>query len=534
MSTGFRKKVSEYSKGGWRKVFKKTIGKRGELWYDDKQSFYENFPEGTGEEAANMKKRRTSLLLPAWALVLTLSGCLFQPPDNLYRLPEMSAGYDQLNEAIRAVRSSLESEYGVSADVATIVSGDNTATIQLQDLDGDGSRESAVTFLQVPGVEKSLKIYVFRQVEEDIYQAIGVVEGDGNAIYAVDYVDLNGTGSKELVVCWQISTGVYQLGAYTLDELAASGSAAKEEPSAPSTIPSRVSLLATELLLTSCSSTSDGSSGYRLADLDLDNQSEIAVARIDSGGVDSRVEVYSWQEGSLVSLGSAGLSNGAVTLNRIQSNYLGGDYYIPALYVTCTLTDGSRSVDVMAMQEGAGGRQELVNLALDDTGVSRNLIQGYTDVSLSDVNEDMVLELPSPQPLPTYGNSQSTNFWLIDWSQYDNEGTCSRVMTTYHNVVDSWYLIIPEEWRGRITISRNDQVTGQREVVFSLWRGEDLRPVPFLSIYRSAQAPEDAFVLRDEGTVVYSARFHEGGWDCGLDETGLLEHFRTIRSSWYS
>ena len=96
--------------------------------------------------------------------MLLLSGCLFRPPDDLYRLPEMSAGYDQLNETIRAVRSSLEAEYGVSTDVATIVSGDNTATIQLQDLDGDGERESAVTFLQVPGVEKSLKIYIFRNI----------------------------------------------------------------------------------------------------------------------------------------------------------------------------------------------------------------------------------------------------------------------------------------------------------------------------------------------------------------------------------
>ena len=167
-------------------------------------------PHTQAEErrADGVAKRWKRLLLPAFVMLL-LSGCLFRPPDDLYRLPEMSAGYDQLNETIRAVRSSLEAEYGVSTDVATIVSGDNTATIQLQDLDGDGERESAVTFLQVPGVEKSLKIYIFRQVGED-YQVAGVVEGDGSAIYAVDYIDLNGSGTKELVVSWQISAGVYQ------------------------------------------------------------------------------------------------------------------------------------------------------------------------------------------------------------------------------------------------------------------------------------------------------------------------------------
>ena len=42
-----------------------------------------------------------------------------------------------------------------------------------------------------------------------------MVEGNGTAIYRVDYVDLNGSGCKEVVVSWQMSTGVYLLGAYS-------------------------------------------------------------------------------------------------------------------------------------------------------------------------------------------------------------------------------------------------------------------------------------------------------------------------------
>ena len=47
----------------------------------------------------------------------------------------------------------------------------------------------------------------------------GVVEGEGSAIYAIDYAQINGEGRKELVVNWQINTGAYQLGVYTLDEV---------------------------------------------------------------------------------------------------------------------------------------------------------------------------------------------------------------------------------------------------------------------------------------------------------------------------
>lgn len=486
-----------------------------------------------------MKGKWLRLLAPM-ALMLLLTGCLFRPPDDLYKLPDVPADYERLTAAIKNVRSGLELEYATSTDVALIISGDNTATIQLQDLDGDGQRESAVTFLKVPGVEKSLKIYIFTQEGED-YKVTGVVEGDGTAIYSVDYVDLNGSGTKELVVSWQIATGVYQLGAYTLDDLecSAAGTAGKAVSG------ERSELLATQLLLTSCSGGTDGTSvtsGYRLLDFDQDTRTEIAVARIDSGGLNSMLEVYGWKDGAFISLDSVSLSAGVVSLSRIRSNYLQGELSPPALYVSSTLADGRRVVDVVAYQKVEGQTEkDLVNLSLDDTGVSREILQSYADVGLTDINDDTVMEIPAPTPLPTYGGEgQTINFWLIDWVQYGEAGQRRYVMTTYHNVNDSWYLEIPESWRDKITISRNDQVSGQREVIFSLWRGEE-EPQAFLSIYRltgsnraNAVTRGSRFILREEESVIYAAQFYDIGWDCGLDETDLLNSFKTIQTSWNS
>lgn len=491
-----------------------------------------------GKEVDEMTRKWTVLILPV-ALMLLLSGCLFRPPDDLYKLPEKSAGYEKLNTAIREVRSGLEAQYGTSNEQAVIVSGDNTATIQLQDLDGDGQRESAVTFIRVPGVEKSIKIYIFRQVGEE-YVASAVVEGDGSAIYSIDYVDLNGAGSKELVVNWQISTGVYQLGAYTLDELDEPADQRTPGGDAVNAVQTgeRSDLTATELLLTGCSGAVDGSSGYRLLDIDQDTRTEIAVVRIDSAGVGSQVEVYGWRDGAFTSLSNAGLSSGVVSLIRMRSNYLSGEFYRPALYVICAMSDGSRTIDVLSYQN-----EQLVNLALtgQEDGVSQNVLRGYTEVSPTDINGDYVLELPSPRRLPAMSEAVTSNFWLIDWSQYNEMGECVQVLTTYHNVTDSWYLIIPDSWRDKITISRNDTLSGQREVVFSLWQGAGVDPVPFLSIYRltgsnraSRAAYEGRFVLREEESVIYAAAFYNSGWDCGLDQTSLLEHFNTIQASWYS
>jgi len=486
----------------------------------------------TGGEVQAVKKRQAALGL-LLVMFVFLSGCLFRSPDDLYRQPEQSAGYEKLNEAIKAVRQGLETEFGTRVEDASIMGGDNTANIQLQDLDGDGARESAVTFLRVPGIEKPLKIYIFTQIGEE-YAVTGVVEGEGSAIHTIDYAQLNGEGRKELAVNWQISNGAYQLGVYTLDDIDLPGQDADEaEALAAIQGMSRGGLLGTERLLTRCSVATDGSSGCRLLDMDRDARVEVLVTRMDANSQSGQVEVYGWKDGAMASLAIADLSAGITAMNRVRNDYLAGEYDQPALYVTSTLADNSRVIDVVAFVDG-----ELTNVTLNDNGVSREVIQGYTEVNPTDINRDAVMELPAPNPLPTYGESTSSNFWLIDWAQYDNRGRRNHVLTTYHNVSDGWYLEIPESWRDQITISRNDQVTGRREVVFSHWRGEDLEPEPFLSIYRlsgsrGVSAEEDWMILREEENVTYAASFHGGSWDCGLDEMDLMERFSTIQTSWY-
>jgi len=360
-------------------------------------------------------------------------------------------------------------------------------------------------------------------------------------------VDLNGSGSKELVVCWQISTGVYQLGAYTLDELEPAQKTDTAEGGFSAMTPAeREELLATQLLLTGCGVASNGtnvSSGYRLLDFDQDTRTEIALARIDPGGVGSQIEVYGWLEGAFQKVDSVSLSAGVIALNRIGANYLMGELSPPALYVTGTLADGSRTIDVVAYQRVEGQQKKmLVNLSLDEeTGMSRELLHGYTDVLPMDINDDNVAEVPAPMLLPTYGEGTSVNFWLIDWWQYDESGDRSYVMTTYHNVADSWYLELPENWRDRIILTRSDQTSGQREVIFAVWEGDDKPPRPFLSVYRltgnnraTVASSYGRFVLREEESVIYAAKFYDSGWDCGMDESDLLRSFKTIQSAWYS
>ena len=453
-------------------------------------------------------------------LVMLLSGCIFRTPDELYQLPQRSPGYEELTKSINTVKRGLELEFaGTTVEPAVIYSGDNTSNIQLQDLDSDGEPETAVTFLRVPGAELPLRVYFFTKQPDGRYVVSCVVEGAGNAIYAVDYEELSGGGKKELVISWQTSTNMYHLGVYSLENTQA------EQLEQPGEVQGSARPLpeATELMATTYS-------GYSLLEINQDTRTELAVVRIDSAGTNNLVEVYGWREDNFASLGTVRLSSG-ITLTRVRSNFVTD--HISALYITGTRMDGSQSTDIVVWRN-----DRLVNLTMNpETGVSNETIQGYL-IAPSDVNNDTILEIPRPQLMPSFREGISSH-WLINWSQYNHKGRTSRIFTTYHNIIDNWYFEIPDFWVDQITLGRDDSVSGERAVVFYHWNGPETEPSPFLVIYkltgvnrtiRAAQAGR--FILSEDDSTIYAASLLASKWDCGLDEAAVRDRFHRTASSW--
>ncbi len=468
-------------------------------------------------------RRAVSAALVCALLLGTLTGCVFHSPDELYQLPERSPGYERLTAKIAEVERALELEFSTTVEAAVIYSGDNTSTIQLQDLDDDGRQETAVTFLRIPGAEFPLRIYFFTIQPDDSYEVTCMVEGMGSAIYAVDYVELSEGGLKELVVSWQISTNVYQLGVYSLEgaSLPEPDAQQGQSPSAAVQYPE-----ATELMTTNYS-------GYSLQDIDQDLRTELAVVRIDREGANSAVELYGWRSGAFVSLGAVRLSTGVTSLNRVRANYVANS--VRALYITGTLMDSSQATDIVIWRNG-----ELVNLTMNpETGVSRETLRGYNNIVPADVNSDATLEMPRPRLIPSFTEGVSADFNLIDWSQYAADGSSVQVATTYHNYEDGWYLEIPESWVDQITIGRNDSVSEERAVIFSHWNGTEEEPTPFLAIYKLTgvnrnirAARGNRFILSEDDSTIYAATFYDSLWDCGLEENDVLDRFHRILSGW--
>ena len=96
-----------------------------------------------------LRMKRMLLAVLAAAMSLVLSGCFVKTVDELYTLPKHSDEYNRLEQAIDQVMSSQNASY------AAPVSGMNQQSVQLADLDGDGTEE-AVAFLKTTG-DKPLK-----------------------------------------------------------------------------------------------------------------------------------------------------------------------------------------------------------------------------------------------------------------------------------------------------------------------------------------------------------------------------------------
>ena len=448
--------------------------------------------------------RRLLLGMLAAALASGLSGCVFESVDNLYALPVLPQEYRDLQATIGTTMSELGAEYAV------ISYGSYTSTIQLLDLDGDGEQETSAVFLRVTsGEERPMRVCLFRKGTDNTYRQVHMLSGEGNSIHSVTYEDLTGDGIREIIVSWQLSSGVHILAAYNV-----SGTEA------------------VELMSAAYNET------YIVTDLNGDVSGEIVVFQQDSTGEGNNLaEYYTYQDGVLAMTSSALLSNGMKDVSNARASRMADGR--PGVYVTIEMENG-KLTDILVKKESG-----LTNVTRDpEIGASIVTSRSYTDVGATDINNDGVLEIPRPRSLTPLDPESSSTYYLIYWQQFDSDGKGSTNCVTYHAVSDSWYLTLPNGWdTGNIAVARDDSLSsrGERAVVFYYWpnQNEGGEPQKFLTIYRLTGNNRNArsklagrITLYTDSTAIYCAVLDGTVWDCGLDGTELAKRFKLITPEW--
>ncbi|MBR3562094.1 MAG: VCBS repeat-containing protein [Oscillospiraceae bacterium] len=429
-----------------------------------------------------MRISRCCVLLALLALLCTGCGA-GSTDDTLYRLPKLPAEYESLE-------AQIDTLIGSGAEYAAPTSGSNLQSVQMVDLDGDGVEE-AVAILRVAGDERPMKIYIFRE-QDDNYEQFCRIEGTSNSIYSINYVDLNGDGWREILAGIRSDLDVQNLAVYSL------------ETGQPQ-----------QWLLT-------GYSRYAARDMDGDGKQDLVVLRSDEESY-AVADYYAWDGVELALRSSMNLSSTVAELSRLTYGTLSGGEN--ALFVTAVSQDGAAAVDILRVDRGT--------LCSVVSGASGKAFR-FLDLYPGDANADGVTEVPESVPFQQL-DPEGSVYYRICWRQYAASGDSQIVRETYQDTQSGWSLLLPENWADAVTLSRSSNSDGSG---VTFYRVDGWEPTPFLTIYaftgdnRATIASRNGrIVLSRQPEVVYSAEIFGDGAGM-IDEQTVRERFGLVVTEW--
>ena len=435
-----------------------------------------------------MKRIRTAVL--AALLALALAGCGNLTAKDMYALPKRSREYAQLQSAIDA------SMYGLT--YSSPRSGENQQTVQVADLDGDGTDEYLVFAKGTK--ERPLQVLIFKQSQDGSVRNMAIIGFNALEFEQVEYVNFDNKPGMELVIGQQVSDQVLRnIAVYTFSE----GDA--------------------QLVLMS------GYSRFTTCDLDNDGKSEIMVLRPGEAETQRGMAVlYGSREGQIYRSVETELSVDPSQIRRIVPGRL--EDGAPAVYVSSSGAENMILTDIFAFKDG-----HFTNISTLNPDITRiQTLKNYY-VYAEDMDGDGVMELPSLVNMKSVaGRTETEQNFLLRWSSLDTNLWPTDKLFTFHNYVGGWYMQLDSDWAGRVSVEEDlDQYR------FYMWDEAYREATPLFTVYvltgstRDEDADKDGrFPLYRAEGVAYAARLEDGAVQLGLTQKGLVDNFHLIRHDW--
>ena len=436
-----------------------------------------------------MKKRILFLMLMLIAALL-VTGCTMRTVEEMYALPKRSEEFNEMQSAIDTAM------YGMT--YASPQSGENQQTVQMADLDGDGTDEILV--FAKGASEKPLQVLIFAQDADGRVRTMETIGSNGLAFEQVEYVDFDDQPGCELVVGIRVSDRVQRsVAVYSFKN----GDA--------------------ELMLM------NGYSKFVTCDLDQNGCSELMVLRPGEQEAERGMAVlYHYTDGQIERSVEMSLSESPENIRRIMQGKLQNG--VPAVFVASAVYQDAIITDVLTIKNN-----QLINIAFSgDVNTSIQTLRNYY-VYAEDIDGDSVVEIPSiiaMKPI-SYWNHEEEKY-LLRWYSFDDNGWEYDKLFTFHNFVGGWYLQLNSSWASRITVEQVDGV-----YTFYLWDESYQSATPLFTLYVFTGSTRDEEAVRDgrfalyraEG-VAYSASLAEGSAEHNITEDYLIDSFRLIRQDW--
>ena len=421
--------------------------------------------------------------------VLLLNGCTMVTVDQMYQPPKRSAAYEDLQ---RSIDSAM-----VGMQYASPLSGENRQTVQMADLDGDGTEEYLLFARDTS--ENPMKILIFRKDEKSC-RLIETIGCRGSEFDLVEYVNLDDRPGVELVIGCRVSEMVLRsLSVYSF----ADGEASQ--------------LMGINY------------SKIVPVDLDSDGMTELMVINRGESDEDNAIAaLYDYQDGAVTRTHQASMSESSAHIKRIMVGRLHGN--VPAVFVASRVADSAIITDVFALKNGRFTNVSFSN----DSGTSVQTLRNYY-VYADDIDADGMLELPDLIDMKPVENTwMASNQKLIRWYAMDLAGDEVDKMYTFHNFDGGWYLQLDKFLIPRISVIQQGS-----SYLFYLWDElfQDTQILMTIHALTGHEREHTAssrgyYVLHRAEGVLYAVDTETVAMELGLIPELLAESFHRIQMDW--
>lgn len=305
----------------------------------------------------------------------------------------------------------------------TPANGRHITSYTFYDIDNDKEQE-AIAFYEPGDNLGTIEMAVIKRVD-DKWQVVENIKGEGQDIYSLDFVDINGAKRKELIVCWDVISNS------TSHEMCVYEIGKKKDKISLSQIGESISV-----------------NNYIAVDMNNDNLNELLVFKVGSGSSSyAGAELYSFKDDNIRVLGETKLDSHISSYTELKTEVIDNDYRV---YADAVSSSGSSMLTELIYWSDSYGTiiSPFYSYSSNRTSdTSRNAM-----ISSRDINSDGKIEIPNDKKLSSLPKQIS----CINWKVYKNT---VLIHTDYTLCApeDGYTLIIPDKYIEKIKVSYDEK-----------------------------------------------------------------------------
>lgn len=359
--------------------------------------------------------RIVKIIIAVLIICLLLSGCSFRIASSVDDLISPVAPSGENENVQNALNSFCKDGFSLK----TPAGGEHTTAYTLFDYDND-SVDEAVVFYEPSSPLGSINMALIDKIDDN-WSVVCNIEGDGSDVYSIDFCDLSGDGTFELIVLWDVISN-------SPNHLMNVYRQSKGEDS------SHISLVKTEKHVVM--------NNYIAVDVDADNQNELIVFSIQSGDpISANAILYNYSNDRLKSLGSTKLDGHINSYKNIKSEVFDNTVYI---YADAVKSNGTEMLTEII--HWSDYYNTIVSPFYSySTGVTKRTTRSAM-LSSRDINSDGKIDIPLDAEFDAPNGVTAVN-----WKRYENT---VLEHTAYSIAVekDDYQLVIPDDMFEKIKV----------------------------------------------------------------------------------